>query len=226
MGALETHPGHVTNLGFLTQLDRRPTILCLGAHCDDIEIGCGGTLLHLLKVRRDVAVYWVVLSSTKKRAGEAAASAELFLKGARAHTVRIEAFEDGHFPYQGTDIKRYFEGLKRTLSPSVIFTHYRDDRHQDHRLVSDTTWQTFRDSLILEYEIPKYDGDLGVPNVFAHLDTATCERKIRYIVSSYKTQRVKPWFTEETLRAIMRMRGVEARAPRYAEAFYGRKLIL
>ena len=215
----------MTTLALIRQLDRRPTILCLGAHCDDIEIGCGGTLLRLLKARRDVAVHWVVLSSTKVRAREAAAAAALFLKGARARTVRIESFADGYFPYHGAEIKRYVEGLRRAVSPSVIFTHHRDDRHQDHRLVSDTTWQTFRDSLILEYEVPKYDGDLGVPNVFAHLDAATCERKIRYIVKSFKTQKARPWFTEETLRAIMRLRGVESRA-RYAEAFYGRKLVL
>jgi LmbE family N-acetylglucosaminyl deacetylase len=206
------------------RLGRKPSILCLGAHCDDIEIGCGGTVLRILKARPDAAVHWVVLSSTPERATEAAAAAALFLRGARARTVRIEAFEDGHFPYQGSEIKRYFEDLKRSISPSLIFTHYRDDRHQDHRLVSDTTWQTFRDSLILEYEIPKYDGDLGVPNVFAHIDAATCERKIRYIVRSYRTQHAKAWFTEETLRALMRLRGVESRARRYAEGFYGRKI--
>jgi len=216
----------MTALRFLNQLERRPTILCLGAHCDDIEIGCGGTLLRILKARRDVTVRWIVLSSTKERALEATAAAQLFLKGARARTVRIEAFADGYFPYQGPEIKRYFEGLKRTVSPNLIFTHYRDDRHQDHRLVSDTTWQTFRNSVILEYEIPKYDGDLGVPNVFAHLNAAICQQKVRYILRSYRTQRAKPWFTEETLRALMRLRGVESRAPRYAEAFYGRKLIL
>lgn len=207
-------------------LPRRPTILCLGAHCDDIEIGCGGTILRILDARRDVAVRWVVLSSTKTRAREAAAAADLFLKGARARSVQIEAFTDGHFPYQGAEIKRYFERLKRDVDPDLVFTHYRGDRHQDHRLVSDTTWQTFRDSMILEYEIPKYDGDLGSPNVFAHLDAATCGRKIRFIVRSYRTQRAKPWFTEETLRAMLRLRGVESRAPRYAEAFYGRKVIL
>ena len=216
----------MTTLGLWSRLDRKPTILCLGSHCDDIEIGCGGTLLQLIKARRDVAIHWVVFSSTTTRAKEAAAAAGLFLKGARSSTVRIEAFPDGHFPYQGAGIKRYFEELKRAVSPGLIFTHYRDDRHQDHRLISDTTWQTFRDSTILEYEIPKYDGDLGVPNVFVHLDGVTCERKIRYIVKSYRTQRVKPWFTAETLRAIMRLRGVESRAPRYAEAFYGRKLIV
>jgi LmbE family N-acetylglucosaminyl deacetylase len=214
----------MTTVGLVERLGRKPSILCLGAHCDDIEIGCGGTVLRILKARPDAAVHWVVLSSTPERATEAAAAAALFLRGARARTVRIEAFEDGHFPYQGSEIKRYFEDLKRSISPSLIFTHYRDDRHQDHRLVSDTTWQTFRDSLILEYEIPKYDGDLGVPNVFAHIDAATCERKIRYIVRSYRTQHAKAWFTEETLRALMRLRGVESRARRYAEGFYGRKI--
>ena len=216
----------MTTLRLLERLERHPSILCLGAHCDDIEIGCGGTLLRVLKARRDVAVTWIVLSSTKTRAHETATAAELFLKGARTRTVAVETFADGHFPYRGGEIKRYFEDLKRSVSPSVIFTHYREDRHQDHRLVSDTTWQTFRDSLILEYEIPKYDGDLGAPNVFAHLDATTCERKIRYLLRSYKTQHSKPWFTAETLRALMKLRGMESRAPRYAEAFYARKLVV
>lgn len=216
----------MTTLGVWSRLDRNPTILCLGAHCDDIEIGCGGTLLQLLKARRDVTVHWVVFSSTPARAKEAAAAAGLFLKGARRKGVRIEAFPDGHFPYEGAAIKAVFEELKRSVSPDLVFTHYRDDRHQDHRLISDTTWQTFRDAMILEYEIPKYDGDFGQPNVFTHLDATTCDRKIRHIVRSYATQRVKPWFTAETLRAVMRLRGVESRAPRYAEAFYGRKVVL
>jgi len=211
---------------FLERLKRNPVVLCLGAHCDDIEIGCGGTMLTLLKTRRDVSVRWVVLSSTKDRAREAATAAALFLKGARTASIRIEAFEDGYFPYRGADIKRYFEGLKRGPAPDVIFTHDRGDRHQDHRMVSDTTWQTFRDSLIFEYEVPKFDGDLGAPNIFSHLDTSTCERKIRYIVKSYRTQRAKPWFTDETLRALLRMRGIESRASRYAEGFTCRKLVL
>jgi LmbE family N-acetylglucosaminyl deacetylase len=216
----------MTALGLLERLRRRPTILCLGAHCDDIEIGCGGTLLTLLKARPDASVRWLVLSSNPARAAETHAAARLFLKGARGAAVRVEGFTDGFFPYQGAEIKRVFEELKEDAAPDLIFTHHRDDRHQDHRHVSDATWQTFRDSLILEYEIPKYDGDLGTPNAFVHLDPATCERKIRYIVQSYRTQRVKPWFTRETLRALMRLRGVESRAARYAEAFYGRKLVL
>lgn len=214
------------SLGILDRLPRNPTILCLGAHCDDIEIGCGATMLRILRERRDVAVRWVVFSSTKERAREASAAAALFLKRARRQDVRIEAFQDGHFPYQGAEIKQVFEQLKREASPDLIFTHYRDDRHQDHRLVSDSTWQTFRDTTILEYEIPKFDGDLGIPNVFAEIDAATCERKIRYLTKCYATQRSKPWFTEETLRSLMRIRAVESRAPRYAEAFHGRKLVL
>jgi LmbE family N-acetylglucosaminyl deacetylase len=203
----------------------KPTIVCLGAHCDDIEIGCGGTLLRLLRARKDVTVRWIVFSSTPTRAREAEAAATIFLKGARAKEVRIHSFEDGHFPYQGAEIKKEFEELKRGAAPDLVFTHYRDDRHQDHRLISDTTWQTFRDSLVLEYEIPKYDGDLGSPNVFLGLDAATCERKIRALARSYRTQHAKPWFTEETLRALLRLRGIESRT-RYAEAFYGRKLNL
>lgn len=217
----------MNSLGVLERLPRNPTVLCIGAHCDDIEIGCGATLLRLLRLRKDVSVRWFVLASTKKRAAEAAAAAALFLRGARSREVRIEAFTDGHFPYQGAEIKRYFEEhVKRGPVPDLVFTHYRDDRHQDHRVVSDTTWQTFRDALILEYEIPKWDGDLGVPNVFVAIDPATCERKIRYITRCYATQRTKPWFTAETLRSLMRIRAVESRAPRYAEAFYGRKLAL
>jgi LmbE family N-acetylglucosaminyl deacetylase len=214
------------SLGVLERLPRNATILCIGAHCDDIEIGCGATLLRILRARRDVAVRWVILSSTAKRADEARAAAALFLRGARTRTVRVESFTDGHFPYQGSEIKQCFEDLKGDPVPDLIFTHYRDDRHQDHRVVSETTWQTFRDATILEYEIPKYDGDLGAPNVFVEVDASTCERKIRYLTRCYATQRAKPWFTAETLRSLMRLRAVESRAPRYAEAFYGRKLVL
>ena len=213
------------SLDLARSLPAKPTILCLGAHADDIEIGCGGTLLRLLRTRKDVSVRWAVFSATPVRAREAQAAAAIFLKRARAKEVRIHAFADGHFPYQGAEIKEVFEGIKRGPAPDLVFTHYRDDRHQDHRMISDTTWQTFRESLVLEYEIPKYDGDLGSPNVFLSLDAPTCERKIRALLRSYPTQHAKPWFTEETLRALLRLRGIEARA-RYAEAFYGRKLVL
>jgi LmbE family N-acetylglucosaminyl deacetylase len=202
------------------------TVLCLGAHSDDIEIGCGGTILRLLQEHAGLEFHWVVLSSNPKRKKEASKGAELFLKGARKKKVLIESFRDGFFPYQG-EIKKYFEALKKRVSPDLVLTHFRDDRHQDHRLVSDLTWNTFRSHLILEYEIPKYDGDLGQPNFFVRLDDRVCQRKIRYILDTFKTQTGKHWLTKDTLQAILRLRGVESPgSARYAEAFYCRKMVL
>lgn len=202
-------------------------ILCLGAHADDIEIGCGGTVLRWLGEHQNLEFHWVVLSSNEKRKREALKGANLFLQGARKKQILVESFRDGFFPYIGADIKEYFEGLKKNFSPDIVLTHYRDDRHQDHRLVSDLTWNTFRSELILEYEIPKYDGDLGQPNFFVRLDEAVCRKKTRYILETFQTQTGKHWLTEDTLRALLRLRGVESAAPgKYAEAFYCRKLVL
>jgi LmbE family N-acetylglucosaminyl deacetylase len=202
-------------------------VLCLGAHSDDIEIGCGGTVMKLIKGHKRVAFDWVVLSADEKRRKEAEGSAAAFLAGAADKTVVVGEFKDGFFPYAGGEIKEYFEVLKREVNPDMIFTHNRTDLHQDHRLVSELTWNTFRDHLILEYEIPKYDGDLGAPNVFVPLDKAVCGTKIRVILKYFKSQSGNRWFTKETLRAIMRLRGIESNAPDgYAEAFYVRKLIL
>jgi LmbE family N-acetylglucosaminyl deacetylase len=200
-------------------------ILCLGSHSDDLEIGCGGTLLKLIAGRQDVTVYWIVFSADDKRAAEARTSAAKILNGAQQY-VEIKAFRDGFFPYVGYDIKQYFEELKRRCSPDLIFTHYRDDRHQDHRLISDLTWNTFRDHLILEYEIPKYDGDLGSPNFFVHLDEDLCRRKVRCIIDSFQTQQNRHWFTEDTFLSLLRLRGIESAAPGgYAEAFFCRKAV-
>jgi len=202
-------------------------ILCLGAHCDDIEIGCGGTLLKLAATYPSLHVDWVVFSSTPARAQEATASAQHFLEALPNNTVRIFAFRDGFFPYAGAAIKEEFEGLKASCQPDLIFTHYREDRHQDHRLLNELTWNTFRDHLILEYEIPKYDGDLGQPNFFVHLEEVYCQRKIAYLLRHFQSQANKHWFTEETFRALLRLRGIEARAPQlYAEAFYVRKIVV
>jgi len=204
----------------------RRKVLCLGAHCDDIEIGCGGTVLRLLRDQPGVTVDWVVFSGNRKRAQEAQHSADGFLKKAASRNVTIKRFADGFFPYQGARIKRYFESLK-VGSPDLILTHYRNDLHQDHRLVCELTWNTFRDHLILEYEIPKYDGDLGSPNCFVELDERACREKISLIVQSFKSQGGKQWFSEETLPPLMRLRGMESRSTTgYAEAFYGRKLVL
>jgi len=203
------------------------SILCLGAHSDDIEIGCGGTILKLMKTYNRTFFHWVVLSSNGKRKREAKESVNALLADAENKVVTIKDFKDGFFPYIGDEIKGYFEVLKKEVDPDLIFTHHRADLHQDHRLVSELTWNTFRDHLILEYEIPKYDGDLGAPNVFCHLDKGICRSKAQHILKHFKTQGENQWFTEETFRAILRLRGIEANAPaQYAEAFYCRKLIL
>ena len=202
-------------------------ILCLGAHSDDIEIGCGGTILRLMEDHTDVLCNWVVFSSGQVRKREAERGAKAFLENAGQKIVVIRKFKDGFFPYQGAEIKEFFESLKRIAPPDVIFTHYRLDLHQDHRLISDLTWNTFRDHLILEYEIPKYDGDLGCPNFYVKLNKSTCERKITYLKEFFKSQQSKQWFSPETFQALNRLRGIECNAPeKYAEAFYCRKVVL
>ncbi len=202
-------------------------VLCLGAHADDIEIGCGGTVLQLAESHSDLRVSWVALSAHGERRKEGAESAERFLEGVGAKSVVLKEFRDGFFPYQGALVKEFFEQLKSEVSPDLILTHYRADLHQDHRLVCDLTWNTFRNHLILEYEIPKYDGDLGIPNVFASLSASICERKTAYLLEHYASQREKSWFSAETFRAMLRLRGIEAGSGTgYAEAFYGRKLPL
>jgi LmbE family N-acetylglucosaminyl deacetylase len=202
-------------------------VLCVGAHSDDIEIGCGGTILRLLSERGDVDVHWVVLGSEGDRDQEARTSADRFLAKARKKNIVVEHFKTSFFPYVGAVVKEFFERLKTSVSPDVIFTHNRQDLHQDHRVVSDLTWNTFRDHLILEYEILKYDGDLGRPNVFVHLDEDTCQKKVDLLMECFGTQRTKDWFTPDAFLALLRIRGVEARSPdKYAEAFYCRKAVL
>jgi LmbE family N-acetylglucosaminyl deacetylase len=169
----------------------------------------------------------VVFSASPQRAIEAQTSATKFLDGAVRSEVIVKGFRDGFFPYVGADIKEFFEELKLSCTPDLIFTHFRDDRHQDHRLISDLTWNTYRDHLILEYEIPKYDGDLGCPNVFVPLDEAICRNKVQWIVEGFQTQHNRHWFTEDTFTALLRLRGIEAGAASgYAEAFYCRKAVL
>jgi LmbE family N-acetylglucosaminyl deacetylase len=201
-------------------------ILCLGSHSDDIEIGCGGTILRLLTSKPEIEVTWVVFGSSNKRDYEARDSAARFLVQAKNKSVVVKNFRDGFFPFEGAQIKDYFEELK-AVSPDLIFTHNRKDAHQDHRLVAELTWNTFRNHLILEYEIPKYDGDMGQPNLFVPLEQEIYEKKVRYIVEAFETQRSKQWFGKDTFLALMRLRGMECVAPSgYAEAFYCRKLVL
>ena len=199
-------------------------VLALGAHSDDIEIGCGGTLLRLAQAVPELKVTWVVLSAVGDRGNEARAGAEAFLQGVAEAEIEVERFQDAFFRY-GPEVKEYFEGLKAKVSPDLVLTHHGSDLHQDHRLVAELTWNTFRDHLILEYEIPKYDGDLGAPNVFVQLEEAIARRKVDALLECFGSQRSKAWFTEDLFLALLRLRGMESRAPSgLAEGFYGRKL--
>jgi LmbE family N-acetylglucosaminyl deacetylase len=199
-------------------------ILAIGCHADDIEIGCGATIRALVRSQPRLAVTWVVLAAAGERADEARAGAEAFLGDAAGHDVRVHDFRDGFLPYSGTAVKEVFEGLKSS-APDVVFTHARRDLHQDHRLACELTWNTFRDHLVLEYEIPKFDGDLGTPNVFVALSEEQVEEKLRLIRDAYVSQAGKHWFDDEVLRSLLRIRGMES-ATRYAEAFTCRKLSL
>jgi LmbE family N-acetylglucosaminyl deacetylase len=200
-------------------------ILCLGSHSDDIEIGCGGTILRISGTQK-CEVTWMVFSSNSEREREARNSAALFLSQATRSEIVIKSFRDGFFPFEGAQIKNSFEELKG-VAPDLIFTHSRKDAHQDHRLIAELTWNTFRNHLVLEYEIPKYDGDLGQPNLFVPLEQEIYENKVRYLMEAFASQRSKKWFQRDTFLALMRLRGMECvAASGYAEAFYCRKLVL
>jgi LmbE family N-acetylglucosaminyl deacetylase len=202
-------------------------ILCLGCHSDDIEIGCGGTILRLAEEHPDCVFRWVVFSAVGVRAAEARQAVAGFVDPSRLQGLMLKTFPDGFMPFAGADIKAVFEELKRAFSPDLVFTHSRRDAHQDHRLIAELTWNTFRDHLILEYEIPKYDGDMGQPSVFVPLSQETCERKVHLIMEAFQSQCGKRWFQPETFCSLMRLRGMECNASSgYAEAFYGRKLVL
>ncbi len=213
-------------LGLFNKGDSK-SVLLLGAHCDDIEIGCGATVRRLLREFDDLRVTWVVFSSNPVREKEARASADAFLQGCTDATVHIKTFRNGYFPYVGAEIKDYFEELKGSLAPDIVFTHYGQDRHQDHRTISELSWNTFRDHMILEYEIPKYDGGLGSPGFFIPVSRKDLEEKTAYLQQHYASQQSKPWFTASTFEGLMRLRGIECNAPAgYAEAFYCRKVVI
>ena len=205
----------------------RLKVLCLGAHSDDIEIGCGGTILQLIREHGNIEFFWVVFGANdKERRQEAVKSAELLLKKVANKTIVVKAFEDTCFPFAGKEIKAFFQEIKASFQPDLIFTHYRHDLHQDHRIVCEFTWNTFRDHLILEYEIPKYDGDVGTPNFFSPIDDSTAKEKISHLMANFNTQHSQPWFTGETFQALLCLRGIESGGKeRYAEAFYCRKLL-
>jgi LmbE family N-acetylglucosaminyl deacetylase len=200
-------------------------VLCLGAHGDDIEIGCGGTMLRLVREIEGVSVRWVVLGARGVRAREASATARKLLGSARGKDVIVRDFPDGRFPNHWDGIKTAIHEMGEEFSPDLIFAPRLEDRHQDHRLVAELTWTVFRDHWILEYEIPKYEGDLAAPNFYVPLSAEICREKIRSVMDGFPSQNEKPWFTEETFRALLRLRGVECNSPSgYAEGFTCRKM--
>jgi LmbE family N-acetylglucosaminyl deacetylase len=207
--------------------DEPLTVLCLGAHSDDIEIGCGGTLLSIAREYPAASFHWVVFSAIGIREAEARRSANAFVTATALRGPLLKTFRDGFLPYSGAEVKEVFEELKRSVNPDLIFTTSRVDAHQDHRLVGELTWNTFRDHLILEYEIPKYDGDLGTPSLFRQLDADVVDTKVKYIMDNFQSQQSKHWFEESTFLSMMRLRGMECNSPSgYAEAFYARKFVL
>lgn len=202
-------------------------VLFLGAHCDDIEIGCGGTILRLADEYPIIQAKWIVFTSTPEREREARQSAESFLHNVKTKEIIIHKFKDGFLFHTAAEIKKLFEEVKKTFHPDIVFTHYCRDMHQDHQLISNLSWNTFRDHFILEYEIPKYDGDLGNPNFFIRLDKPCVETKIRFIIKHYATQSEKHWFDKEIFQSMMRIRGMGcASKTKYAEGFYAKKILL
>jgi LmbE family N-acetylglucosaminyl deacetylase len=214
------------HLNLKKESTRELTVLCLGAHCDDIEIGCGGTLLLLKTALPQLRFHWVVLSAAGSRGQEAAKAVELFTVGCKKEVV-LKDYRDGFLPYSGSEVKDFFEEMKVQVNPDLIFTHWHGDAHQDHRLVSELTWNTFRNHLILEYEVPKYDGDLGRPNVFIPLEAPLYESKVDNLFEAFASQRDKRWFDRNTFLGLMRIRGMESNSPSgYAEAFHARKIVV
>jgi len=208
-------------------LEGAKKVLCLGAHSDDIEIGCGGTILRLIESSDNLEFYWLVLSSNAERAKEAQRSANAFLRRVRRKTIVVQSFRDGFLPYIGAPVKECFEEVKHSFAPDVIFTHFRNDLHQDHRMACELTWNTFRNHFILEYEIPKYDADLRSPNFFVPLSKSISRKKVKCLMRYFDTQRNKQWFSEDLFYGLLRLRGIEAASPtRFAEAFHCRKVLL
>jgi LmbE family N-acetylglucosaminyl deacetylase len=225
---LLTESGFMYSLRLFDGKGEKFTVLCLGAHGDDIEIGCGGTILRLLLQCPNMNFHWVVFSRStgSKRECEIRKSGGNLLQNVKKNII-VRDFRDGFLPFVGTKVKECFEQLKNEVSPDLIFTHYRNDLHQDHRLISSLTWNTFRDHLILEYEILKYDGGLGSPNFFVPLSRQICEQKIEHLLKFFGTQKIKPWFTADVFWSLLSIRGLECNSTsKYAEAFYNHKLVI
>ena len=202
-------------------------VLCLGAHCDDIEIGCAGTLMTLQQRHPGSSFEWVVFTREERRDAETRKAAAQVHEGVAPANVEILDFRMSYLPFEGAKVKDHFETIKRRIEPSVIFTHRLEDRHQDHRLIAELTWNTFRNHLVLEYEIPKYEGDLGHPNLYVPLDAAVAARKVEMLMSCFPSQHSRAWFSRELFEGQLRLRGIECNAPSgCAEAFHVRKAII
>lgn len=211
-----------------SSVDGRPfRILCIGAHCDDIEIGCGGTLLHMQASGQKPIIDWIVLTGEEARQTESRSAMELLVNPTCRGDLLFGGFPDSRLPTVYGAVKEFFSSLRGRPRPDMIFCHYRDDAHQDHRLVSEVVWGAYRDHLVLEYEIVKWDGDLGRPNAYVPLEREILDRKLEVLMGVYGSQRGKDWFTEDTFLAMSRLRGVECRSPSgHAEAFHVRKFVL
>jgi LmbE family N-acetylglucosaminyl deacetylase len=213
-------------LRFEPKIPSGGTVLCLGAHCDDIEIGCGGTLIELSRRHPQARFVWAVFAGDEVREQETRAAAAALLAGASV-TVEVYRFRESFFPYVGSQIKDAFESLRSRVTPDLVLTHHLSDRHQDHRMLAELTWNTFRSHAILEYEIPKYEGDLGQPQVYCPLAAESAELKIRTLLECFPSQRGRQWFDAELFRGLLRLRGIECNSPsRYAEAFHARKIVI
>jgi LmbE family N-acetylglucosaminyl deacetylase len=213
-------------LQFLLPAGRAPRVMFIGAHADDIEIGCGGTVIELLRRHPDAQVHWCVLSAEGPRRAEARHAARALLRGSRGAVLDLQDFRGAHFPVEWAAIKAHFESLK-AFRPDLVFCHDREDLHQDHRIVGELAWNTFRDHVVLEYEIPKYDGGLRQPSLFVNLGARTRRRKIDLLMKAFPSQHARQWFTPSTFEGLMRLRGIECNAPDgHAEAFTARKLTL
>lgn len=214
-------------LRFIPDLPEDGTVLCLGAHCDDIEIGCGGAMIEMQKRMPRLNFVWVLFSGEEERERESRAAARMLMGKDANLTLTVHKFRGSYFPHCASEIKDAFEALRKKIKPDLIFTHYLNDRHQDHRVLSELTWNTFRSHAVLEYEIPKYDGDLAHPGVFFALSQEAVDRKVATLMECFASQRSHQWFDPELFRGLMRLRGIECNAPsRYAEAFHARKLVL
>jgi LmbE family N-acetylglucosaminyl deacetylase len=207
------------------QLNAPKSVLCLGAHCDDIEIGCGGSLLRWQHEFPNTNFHWVVFAGEEQRAVETRQAAALLCGPAARLKLDILDFRASYFPSQFAALKDTFERIKSETQPDLILTHHLADRHQDHATLAELTWNTWRSCLILEYEIPKYEGDLGHPNFYVPISAATMQQKVTVLMDCFKSQQHRAWFTPDTFTSLARIRGVECAAPgRFAEAFHARKV--